>query len=164
MSQRKWLAVLNTGLQCVSVLWVNPRQATFTDIILHIFTTFFLHFPRPLVPGVAKSVTKMDKRHVMQYIPRPSVRRIGVISSVPSFWSSEVEGAPSRSWVPQIMEWSLWWSCCRSGACCLHVSLLWSIAEWTQALCTLLCTLGERCLVMRTGTRVSFTTPRSRNI
>ena len=70
------------------------------------------------------------------------------------FWSSGAEGVLSWSLVWQIqwiMAQSLWQSRSMSEVFGPHASLPRSIAERTQAVYTLLHTLGERCLEVRTS-------------
>ena len=84
----------------------------------------------------------------------PSMKDQSNVLNVKYIYISEAEGVSSLSLLPQIqriMAWSLQWSCRSSGSFGPHVSLLWSIAEWTQATYTLPCIMGERCLEVRTG-------------
>ena len=128
----------------LSVLWINTRQTT----------SVFLGLPHPIVLGISKSVTDLIEEVAPCTCPYHlscRLRRTAVMSTMPSFWSSEAEGVSSQSLVSQIqriMVVSLW---CRSEVFEPDVSQPWSIAKWTQASYTLPRTLRERCLVVRTG-------------
>ena len=109
------------------------------------------------MPGSGKFVIYLIQdvaRCTLPYHQSRRQRRTDVMSSMPSFCSGEAVGVLSLHLVPQvqrIMARSRWQSRCSSVSFGHYVSLPWSIAEWMQASYTLPHTLGERCLVVRTG-------------
>ena len=150
-------AMPNTSSLSISVLWVNPSQATITDISLDIF--------RPCLsrPSFTSGAGKRKVCDIYDtgggtltwpyHLSRP-LRRTAVISLMPNFRSRETEDVSIWSLVPQIqqiMARSSRQSRFRSKIFGPHVSLPWSIAERTQAVYILLRTLEERCLEVRTG-------------
>ena len=119
----------------------------------------FLCLPLPLGPGSGNYVTDLiqDVAHCTwrPYHLSHLLWRTTVISLIPSFCSGETEmfnsifGATDPVDHGVVIVWLSRWSRFRSNIFAPHVSLPWSIAEWTQAVCTLQHTLGERCLDVR---------------
>ena len=110
-----------------------------SDIILH--TCKFRGLSLPSLPSRTKSVTDLiqdvARCTCLYHLSEGQLWRPAVVSSMPSFLSSEAEGVSSRSLVPQIQQiikWSVQWNRCRSEVFSAHVSQLWSIAEWMQVL------------------------------
>ena len=149
----------NTGCPCISVLCVNASHITLLDIIFTHSDHVFLGLPCFSVQCRIRKFEIDFIRDVASctwpYHLRRRQQRTPVISSVPSFCSSEAEGVSSRPLMPQnqwIMARSLQRNHCSSlGLFGPQISLPWSLAERTQASYTLPYILGERCLVVRTS-------------
>ena len=159
----------NTDSPSISILSTPVRPQSLISVFTH-SDHVFLGLPFPLGPGSGRSVTDlmrdMARCTCPYHLSRP-LQRTAVISLMPSFWSSETEDVSTRSLVPQIqriMARPLRQSCFRSKMFQPHVSLPWSIAEQTQVVHTLLCTLGERCLEVRAGSGFLNFTPATQHL
>ena len=131
---------------------LSTHGVTHSDNVLRGLSFFLLpgsgNFVKYLIDGMDRFTWPYHLSHRQQ--------RTNVMSSMPSFSSSEAEGVLSLYLMPQIqwvMTRSLHWRHRSLGSFGPHVSLPWSIAEQTPAWYTLRHILGERCLVVRTGKR-----------
>ena len=91
---------LHASLFCGSML---DRPHLLTSSFTH-SDHVFLGLHRPLVSAIAMFETNLIQdvtRCSCPYHLSRRLRRTGVTSSMPSFWSSEAEGDSSRSLVPQ---------------------------------------------------------------
>ena len=89
----------SVGSLCISVSWVNAKQATFTDVIFHTFGPRLSRFSSPSGTGNRYVCDKFDARRGTLFMSwsfeLPT--RIAVRYLVSSLWSGEAEGFPFRS-------------------------------------------------------------------
>ena len=111
----------------------------------------FQILPHPLMVGIRKPMTDLIQdvaRCICPYHLNPRLWTNAVMSSMPISVVVELRGFCLGLWCHKSSG-----SCCGlqvSGVRCRHFAP-WSMAEETQAVYTLPCMLGERCLVVRTG-------------
>ena len=109
------------------------RPQLLTSVFTHSDYVYLSHLC-PLVPGIGKFLTNLIEdvaRFTWPFHLGCRLWRADVISSMPTFCSSEAEGVSYLYFVPQIrriMAGLLWRSRCNSGLFGPQVSLAWSIA------------------------------------